>query len=322
MGSKAPIRPPRLAPGSRIALVAPAGPLLEADDLTRAAELCRALGYEPVMGDHAGHRYGYLAGTDDERVGDLNNALRDPTIDGIWCIRGGYGTIRILDRIDFGALASRPRALIGFSDITTILNAAVGRAGVVAFHGPVARAAMPAFSRRHFERVLSCAEPAGRLDRLPAPPDVLVPRKDRIVTLSGGVAEGRLVGGNLTLLQCLIGTPFLPDFDGAILVLEEVGEALYRVDRMLAHLRLVGALDRLAGIVVGQFTELERQIPDGALGFGEVLETYFRPLGIPAGYGFPVGHIDDQWTLPLGVLARFDADAGELELLEAAVTEI
>ncbi len=321
MGSKAPARPPKLAPGSRVALVAPAGPLLEADDLTRAGELCRALGYEPVMGNHADHRYGYLAGTDEERVHDLNAALRHPDIDAIWCIRGGYGTTRILNRIDFEALKQRPRALIGFSDITAILNAAVGCAGVVAFHGPVARAAMPAFSRWHFERVLTCAEPAGRLGRLPSPPDVLIPTEDRIVTLSGGVAEGPLVGGNLTLLQCLIGTPFFPKLDGAILFLEDIGEELYRVDRMLAHLRLIGALDRLSGIVVGRFTELERQIPDGALGLGEVLETYFGPLGIPVGYGFPIGHIDAQWTLPLGVRARFDADAGELELLEAAVSE-
>ena len=135
---------------------------------------------------------------------------------------------------------------------------------------------MPAFSRRHFERVLTCAEPAGRLGRLPEPADVLVPQDDRIVTLRGGVAEGPLAGGNLTLLQCLIGTPYFPDLDGAILFLEDVGEDLYRVDRMLAHLRLIGALDRLAGVVVGRFTELERQMSDGALGFDEVLAHLLR----------------------------------------------
>jgi muramoyltetrapeptide carboxypeptidase len=322
MGSKAAVRPPKLAPGSRVALVAPAGPLLEGDDLTRAVELCRALGYEPLLGHHAGRKYGYLAGTDDERVNDLNAALNDPSIDAIWCIRGGYGTTRILHRIDFDALAERPRPLVGFSDITAILVAGLKRAGVVTFHGPVARAPMPAFSRGHFERVLACPEPVGRLGRLPPRSDVLVPRDDRIVPLQGGVAEGHLIGGNLTLLQCLIGTPYFPDLDGAILFLEEVGEALYRVDRILAHLRLIGALDRLAGVVIGRFTELERQIPDGALGLDEVLSTYFRPLGIPVAYGFPIGHIDDQWTLPLGVRARLDADAGELELLEAAVSEV
>jgi muramoyltetrapeptide carboxypeptidase len=318
MGSKSPVRPPRLAAGARIALVAPAGPLLEKDDLTRAGALCRALGYEPVLSPGAGRHYGYLAGTDRERLEELNAALADPAIDAVWCIRGGYGTTRILHQVDFAALARRPKALVGYSDITALLIGAVVRAGVVAFHGPVARAAMPAFSRAHFERVLARAEPAGRLGRLPQP-DVLLPRENRIVTLAGGTAEGPLFGGNLSLLQCLLGTPFCPDLDGAILFLEDVGEDLYRVDRMLAHLRAAGALDRLAGVAVGRFTELERRGADGALGLEEVLETYLLPLGIPVAHGFPVGHIDDQWTLPLGVRARLDADAGDLELLEAAV---
>ena len=319
MGSKSLVRPTRLARGARIALVAPAGPLLERDDLTRAVALCRALDYEPLLAPSAGRRYGYLAGTDDERLADLNFALREPSVDAIWCIRGGFGSTRILHRVDFDALADRPRPLIGFSDITALLLGAVSVAGVVSFHGPVARASMPLFSRLHFERVLAHPEAAGRLGRLPEPPGVLLPRTDRIVTLSGGVAEGPLFGGNLTLLQCLVGTRFFPDLDGAILFLEEVGEDLYRVDRMLAQLRMVGALDRLAGVAVGRFTELKRQMSDGALGFDEVLHTYLGGLGIPVAYGFPVGHIDDQWTLPIGVRARLDADAGELELLEPAV---
>ena len=320
MGSKAPIRPPRLAPGSRVALVAPAGPLLERDDLVRAEALCRALGYEPLLGSNTAERYGYFAGTDEQRLGDLNGALRDPDVSAVWCIRGGYGTTRILDRVDFDALTRRPKPLIGYSDITAILNAATRSSGVVTFHAPMARGAMPPFSRSHFERVLAAPEAAGRLGRLPDAPDVLLPRENRIATLRGGVAEGPLVGGNLTLIQCLVGTPHFPEMDGAILFLEDVGEDLYRVDRMLAHLRMIGALDRLAGIAVGRFTELKREMSDGALGFDEVLATYFLPLGVPVAYGFPVGHIDDQWTLPLGVRARLDADAGELELLEAAVS--
>jgi muramoyltetrapeptide carboxypeptidase len=314
------IRPPRLARGSRVALVAPAGPLLELDDLTRAQSLCRALGYEPALGRNTAERHGYFAGTDDQRLADLNDALRDPAIDAVWCIRGGYGTTRILDQLDFDALTRRPKPLMGYSDITAILNAVTRRTGVVTFHAPMARAAMPAFSRWHFERVLASAEPAGRLGRLPEPPGVLLPQENRIATLRGGSAEGPLVGGNLSLLQCLVGTPHFPDFDGAILFLEDVGEDLYRVDRMLAHLRMTGALQRLAGIAVGRFTELKRNMTDGALGFDEVLATYFLPLDIPVAYGFPVGHIDDQWTLPLGVRARLDADAGELELLDAAVS--
>ncbi|HEU4680487.1 MAG TPA: LD-carboxypeptidase [Gemmatimonadales bacterium] len=319
MGSKPVVRPPKLVAGSRVALVAPAGPLLEQDDLTRAGALCRALGYEAVLGKSAHARHGYLAGTDDERLTDLNSALADPSIDAIWCIRGGYGSIRLLDRVDYEAMIRRPKIVIGFSDITALLNAMTRLTGVVTFHGPVARAGMPAFSRRHFELVLTGAGAPGRLERLPQPPGVLLSQENRIVTLHPGVAEGVLLGGNLTLLQCLIGTPYFPDMSGAILFLEDAGEDLYRVDRMLSHLRLSGALQRLAGVVIGRFTDLERGNGDGALGFDQVLAHYLGPLRIPAAYGFPIGHIEEQWTLPLGIKARLDAGSGEVELLEPAV---
>lgn len=319
MRSKRVVQPPKLVPGSRIALVAPAGPLLEKDDLTRAQQLCRALGYEPFIGTNAYSRYGYLAGTDDQRFADLNAALQNPSIDAVWCIRGGYGSIRLLERVDYDAIARRPKALIGFSDITVLLNAVTRQSGVVTFHGPVARAAMPLFSREHFDRVLASGEVPGLLGRIPPSDAVLVPQDNRIVTLHGGTAEGWLAGGNLTLLHCLIGTPYFPDLEGAILFLEDVAERLYNIDRMLAHLRIIGALQQLAGVAVGRFTQLERATGDGALGFDEVLATYFGSLGIPVAYGFPIGHIDAQWTLPLGVRARLNADAGELELLEPAV---
>ena len=319
MGSKPIVRPPKLGKGSRVALVAPAGPLLETDDLTRAQALCRALGYEPLLGKNAHARHGYLAGTDEERLSDFNSALSDPSVDAIWCIRGGYGSIRLLDRINYDALVDQPRVVIGFSDITAVLNAITQLTGLITFHGPVARSSMSAFTRQHFERILARSAGAGRLERIPFESGVLIPKENRIVSLTGGVAEGRLVGGNLSLLQCLIGTPYFPDLAGAILFLEDVGEDLYRVDRMLAHLRLSGALRHLAGVLVGRFTDLERSSRDGALGFDEVLANYLAPLRIPVAHGFPVGHIDDQWTIPLGVLARLDADAGELEVLESAV---
>jgi len=214
----------------------------------------------------------------------------------------------------------RPKAVLGFSDITALLLAVTSRAGVVSFHAPTARQPMTAFSRRHFAEVLWLGEPAGVLERVQPPPEVLVPRSPRIVTLHEGRAEGPLVGGNLSLLQCLIGTPWMPDLDGALLFLEDVGEDLYRVDRMLSHLRLAGLLDRIAGLIVGQFTDMKKGTSDGALGFDEVLEHYIRPLGIPAASGFPIGHVDEQWTLPIGVRGRLDAGAGEVEILEAAVS--
>jgi muramoyltetrapeptide carboxypeptidase len=319
MGSKPLARPPRLVRGSRVALVAPAGPLLERDDLARAQALCRALDYEPVPGEHALARFGYLAGADEERLADLNGALADESIHAVWCLRGGYGVTRLLDRVDFAALARRPRAIIGFSDITALLAAVTRHPGDVAFHAPPARAPMPAFTRHHFTRVLTVPEPAGLLEPLPPPAGVLVPQENRVVTIRGGIAEGVLAGGNLTLLQCLIGTPFFPDLNGALLVLEDVNEDLYRIDRMLSHLRLAGLLAGVRGVLAGRFSGLDRSTGDGAFGLDEVLAHYFGALGIPVVHGLPIGHIDDQWTLPLGVRARLDGDAGTLEVLEAAV---
>ncbi len=319
-GQKVARLPPRLVAGARIALVAPAGPLLDRDDLQRAVDLCRALGHEPAPGAHAGRRHGYLAGADDERVADLNAALADDRVAAVWCIRGGYGVTRILHRVDMDGLARRPKPVIGFSDITALLNALTRATGVVTFHGPTARQPMTVFGRRHFEHVLGSNVPAGRLERLAPPADVLVPRAPRVATIVRGRAEGRLVGGNLTLLQCLVGTSWQPDFEGALLFLEDMGEDLYRVDRALSHLRLAGLLDGLAGVIVGQFTDMKRTTSDGGFGFDEVLASYFEPLKVPTAMGFPIGHVDDQWTMPIGVRARLDADAGEVELLEPAVS--
>lgn len=313
------ILPPRLGPGSRVALIAPSGPLLERDDLDRGAELCEALGFLPTVAPNAGKAYGYLAGSDDERLSDLNAALTSPSVDAVWCLRGGNGMNRIIDRVDFAGFARHPKPVIGFSDITVLLLALWAKTGVVTFHGPIARTPMPNFQRWHFDRVLSSVSAAGALGR-PAPkPEVLVPTEGRIITIARGVARGPLIGGNLTLLQALIGTPYFPNLDGAILFIEDVSEDVYRIDRMLAHLRGVGALQRVAGVAVGRFTEMSRGTDGGALGLDEVLHTYFDPLKVPVAAGFPIGHIDDQWTLPIGVRAELDATRGELTLLDPAV---
>lgn len=314
-----PILPPRLGPGARVALIAPSGPLLERDDRVRAEALCRALGFEPRVLPHAECAYGYLAGTDAERLSDLNAALTDPQYDAVWCLRGGDGMNRIVAEVDFAGFGRAPKAVIGFSDITVLLLALWRECGVVSFHGPVAREAMPGLARRSFEAVLTRSTPAGTLELPAAPADVLVPEEGRVITLVGGRAEGRLIGGNLTLLQSLVGTRFAADLRGAILFLEDVNEDLYRIDRMLAHLRLAGVLDGVAGVAIGQFTDCRRATPDGGLGLDAVLGSYFAPLGVPVVMGLPIGHIPAQWTVPVGVRAALDADAGTLALLEPAV---
>ncbi|MGH7562567.1 MAG: S66 peptidase family protein [Gemmatimonadales bacterium] len=311
-----PNRPPKLEAGSRVALVAPAGPLRGDAELATAVANARALGLVPEPGPHCTRRHGYLAGSDDERLADLQHAIADPDIRAVWCLRGGYGTTRILDRVDFSPLRRNPKIIVGFSDITAFLLAAQAETGLVVFHGPVARRPLAPFSRRSLERAIFSPDPAGLLE-LPSPP--APGSAESIATLREGTAEGPLFGGNLSLLHCLVGTRWFPSLDGAILFLEDVNEKLYTVDRMLAHLRSIGALDRLAGVAIGRFTEFAVGPDDGSLGLDEVLDTYLKPLGVPVAAGFPVGHIAEQWTLPIGVRARLDAGAGTLTVLEAAV---
>lgn len=302
------LRPPRLGAGSRVALIAPAGPV-NAERVERALEQCRALRLEGVIGASALGRHGYLAATDAARLTDLVSALADPATDAIWALRGGYGTMRLLAQLDSSALRDHPKAFIGFSD-NTALHLAFARAGVVTFHGPHAGGPFPPFAEHCFRRILFEASPAGVL---PMPAHVAKPH-----TLVPGKVEGHLAGGNLALLAATCGTGAALDARGAILFIEDVGESTYRIDRSLAQLRLAGALDGVAGLAFGAFTEPRPEDADPPLEdlFAELAET----LGVPSVLGVPVGHIDENWTLPLGVRARLDATAGMVEILDAAVT--
>ena len=287
--------PPPLTAGSRVALVAPAGPLRSSAELDIATQQARAFGWEPVVGAHALDRHGYLAGTDEARLRDMNAALADDTIDGIWCLRGGYGAMRILDGLDIDAMRRRPRALIGYSDITALHAALTDAADVVTFHGPTARSPLTAFSRASLERaVIMQRDPCG------VAPDARV--------LTAGRAGGRIVGGNLALLASLCGTRFAPDYTDAILILEDIGEATYRIDRMLRQLAMSGALARIAGIVYGHFSEGTDPDDAGSCALDDVLYEAANIAGVPAIAGAPIGHIDDQWTLPVGAMAELDAD--------------
>ena len=292
--------PPPLAPGARVALVAPAGPLRGPADVERGCANARGLGWEPVVGMHILERAGYFAGSDAVRLADLNAALLDPRIDAVWCLRGGYGIMRLLDGIDYDALRHRPKAMLGFSDITA-LHAAVGvRCGLAAFHAPVARNPLSDFSRDSLERAVTRgADPCG-----------VAPGAR---PLRGGRVAGRLVGGNLALLAALAGTPYAPDFTDAIVVVEDVNEAVYRVDRMLRQLLLSGALSGCRAIVAGAFTEVPPS-EDGTRTMDDVVGEIAEILEVPCLAGVPVGHIDDQWTLPLGAAAELDVDARSLSV--------
>lgn len=290
----APMRlPTPLRDNARIALVAPAGPLRNAADLDIARANVAALGWTAVVGPHALDSTGYLAGCDADRVADLNAALRDPDIDAVWCLRGGYGAMRLLDALDTSGMRTRPKTLIGYSDITA-LHAALSRAAdVITFHGPTARSPLTEYSRASLVKaVVDHTNSCGHA------PDA--------TTLRGGKAMGRLVGGNLSLLAALAGTPYAPDYTHGILVVEDVGEPLYRIDRLLRQLMLSGALSSLAGIAFGHFTDTG---DDSASALEALLLEAADAARVPAIAGIPMGHIDDQWTIPLGARAELDADA-------------
>jgi muramoyltetrapeptide carboxypeptidase len=293
--------PPALGAGARVALVAPAGPLRGQGDLDRALSNVRALGWVATVAPHALDRTGYFAGQDEDRLRDLNAAIASDA-DAIWCLRGGYGAMRLLEGIDYDALRRRPKTLIGFSDITALHGAIGGRCDLVVFHGPTARGELTPFSRDSLERAVVCHE-----DSCGVAAGVRV--------LRSGVARGRLAGGNLALLAATTGTAFAPDLRGAILVLEDINEPVYRIDRMLEQLRLAGSLARCAAIVFGDCTQCSEESDDGARRLDDVLAEHADRLAIPCVTGVPVGHIAEQWTVPLGADAELDAAAGRLTVL-------
>jgi muramoyltetrapeptide carboxypeptidase len=313
------LRPRRLRPGDTVGLVSPAGATYERQPFEIAIESLRALGFKVREGEHLRARHGHFAGTDAQRAQDLNAMFADPGVHGIFAMAGGSGCNRIVDRLDYALIRRHPKFFGGFSDITTLLNAIHARTGLVTFHSPVASSDWNPFSVDSFRRMVIDAE-AATLRNPPPATDSLAQREERIRTLRGGSASGALLGGNLAVLASLAGSAFLPRFDGAILFLEEINEYIYRVDRMLSTLRLAGVLDRVAGVVLGAFTNCGPGDGFGTLTLDEVFDDYFLPLRVPVFAGAQFGHIRRKHTLPVGLPVRIDADAGTIELLQPAVT--
>jgi muramoyltetrapeptide carboxypeptidase len=312
-------RPPRLRPGDTVGLIEPAGFTHDAFDLGEVKATIAAMGLVPKVAPHVAARYGYLAGTDAERAADVNAMFADPAVRAIFAIRGGWGCARILPLLDYGLIRAHPKLLVGFSDITALHMALAARAGFATIHGPVAASSWGKVSWDSFRSI--AFEGATPLYRAPdVAEDRLAPRGGHIRTLRPGKATGRLLGGNLTVLSALVGTPYLPDFSGAILFIEDTNEAEYRIDRMLTQLSLAGILGRVAGVVFGQCTDCVADGPSyGGFTLSEVLQQHLAPLGVPAFQGALFGHVANQFSLPEGIRAEIDAGAGTIRILEPAV---
>ncbi len=313
------IVPPALKPGDKIALVAPAGPIDLAKVETYVAQMRRE-GFEVQLPPGIDRRADYLAGSDDQRIDELNAAIRDPSVRAIFPCRGGYGVMRTLDRVDYAALRRDPKIVTGFSDITGLHMAISRHCRLVTFHSPMPMYELYRkepefdFATKSFRRAILASEyPPGAVGfTLPAPPRS-APQIEKLV---GGKARGRIWGGNLTLVCGTLGTPYALEPEGAILVLEDLDEPPYRVDRYLAQLRLAGVLDRIAGVIIGDFHATK---PEETPTVHRAIREYLKDLRVPVVLNFPVGHVPLNATLPHGAMAELDADAGTLRILENPV---
>lgn len=303
-------KPPLLRAGDTVGVVAPGSPISR-ERLEEGIALLQEMGLTVRLGESVGAYYGHLAGNDELRARDFNAMWRDPAINGIIAARGGWGSVRILPLLDWEAIRQTPKVLVGYSDITTLLNAIYKMAGHVTFHGPMVGSfgdipAAIAYNVQVLRQAVTISLPIGLYQR---PAEVPPP-----ITLVSGTARGRVVGGNLSALVGMLGTPWEPSFAERIVFLEEGNEPVYRVDRMLTQLIQTGRLQRAAGIVFGWSPSVA-----GPMLLTDLLRERLTPLGKPAYYGFWSGHEAFKATLPLGVQAEMDAGAGRLSILEAAV---
>lgn len=293
-----------LRPGDLIGIISPAGPV-KGDDLQAGISLLKAEGFRIREGRSLLNRTGYLAGSDAARLEDLHAMFADNDVKAVFCSRGGYGSLRLLEKIDWPLLAANPKICMGFSDLTALLLAIWQRAHFITFHGPVVRQ-MGQVDRQDVAETLGVLQGAA-------------PRPIRLIAegaLRPGSARGPLVGGNLTLLSHLVGTPYFPDLSGAILFVEDHGEQPYRVDRMLRHLALSGALRGISGLIGGDFIQC-----GAPRTIGDLLLELADELDVPCTMGLPSGHGHRNILLPIGAEARLDTSAGILEIAEMPIKE-
>jgi muramoyltetrapeptide carboxypeptidase len=307
-------KPERLRRGDCIGIVAPASPERSAGRVERGVRYLEKLGYRVIMGKHIEKRNGYLAGTDAQRAEDINKMFADKRVKAIFSTRGGYGTPRILPLLDYKLIARNPKIFVGFSDITAINLALLEKAKLVSFNGALPgvdfwKDDINPFTEDYFWRVLTSPEPLGKLSN---------DNRISLKKLHGGNAEGLVVGGNLCMSASLMGTPYFPRVKNMLLVLEDVTEEPYRVDRMLCQLKNAGVFARAKGIVFGEFAHCEPENKESQT-VEEVMQEYAANLKLPTLGGLPYGHIAKKFTLPIGVKVKINATKRVIDFIEAGV---
>jgi muramoyltetrapeptide carboxypeptidase len=316
------IRPRALEKGDTVGVVAPGTAVSDPDDLARAEEALAYFKLHMKLGRHVEMGTGYKTRTPGERASDIEEMFENPNIDAVFAIRGGYGAAQLLDIIDYEIIAKNPKIFLGYSDVTALHLAIARKCNLITFHGPVLLSPFSLYTMRNFEKVLFTADAPGELKNPETKSGIRM--KYPVRTVSPGKARGRLIGGNLTIISTMMGTPYEIETDGKIVLLEDVGEAPYRIDRMLTQLRLAGKFDSCAGVVFGLCSGCD---PDGSQystwdpTLGEVIDNILGDMNIPVFYGLTFGHTADQLTLPIGAEAIMDADKGSMTLPSGSVVK-
>lgn len=303
--------PKALLKGDTIAITGPAGAIYEPETIDRIASKLTELGFKYKLGKTLYERFGYLAGTDQMRADELMEYYQDDSVKAILTMRGGWGCARILDLLDYQIIQQNPKILLGFSDITSLVNAVYQQTGTVTFHGPCGYSTWTDFSTNYVTKAIGVGAPF----TMKNPDDYLTD----LMTLSPGKAQGRLIGGNITVLVSMIGTPYEPNWQDKILFLEETNEEPYRIDRMFWQMKQAGIFDKVKGIVFGSFNKCFAEEPEKSFTLYEVLEQHFKDCGKPVYMGATFGHMSPKFTLPIGVLAEIDADNFTIKTLEKSV---
>lgn len=309
------LKPKKLLKGDLIGIISPASSPDDLSLIENGVKYIEGFGYQTILANNVGKIRGYLAGTDAERVDDIHQMFGNKKVKAIFCLRGGYGAFRLLDKIEYKIIQNNPKIFVGFSEITSLQMVFLQRANLITFAGPMVipnfTKEISSYTEQNFWRLITSSKKPGK---------VILPDKDNLVTITPGVAEGNVVGGNLAVFVSLLGTKYLPDLKNKILFLEEINEPPYKIDRMLNQLKLNNVLKKVRGIILGTFTEcIEIDKDKKTLTLQEVWEDYFRDFRIPVINSFPHGHIKDLFTLPIGSKIKLNATKGFVELIESGV---
>lgn len=308
-------KPKKLNKNDVIGIISPASSPEELTRVERGVKYLESLGYRVKVGANVGKNHGYLAGSDNERVDDLHSMFKDKTVKAIFTLRGGYGAFRLLDKMDYRVIRNNPKIFVGYSEITSLQMAFLEKANLITFAGPMVAVdfydEVSPYTNEHFWATITSNKKLGKLK---------YPENQKLPYLQKGTASGRLIGGNLAVFTALLGTEYFPNLTGKILMIEDVGELPYRVDRMFNQLRLSGTLKKVKGIILGRFVDCHEHDPNKkTLTLGEVISDYVGALKIPSIYTFPHGHIKDFVTIPFGLKINMNATKGSVEFMEGAV---